>query len=497
MTPFRRPPEWEQPAGRHTELKDPVLTVRQISRLGFVPRRLTRIDHALVFSTASGTYTVSLPPLRPTRAEIISRRYTAVYEVDMGVHPVSMEMLLPSSNDALEFEAVVELTWQVGDPATFVRSGHRDVPRLLLDELEQATRSVVRRFAVTNSADAEAEVLRTLRLQGPLGTCAGLLVAWTMRLHRDRDNIGHQRRMQAIDHAATERIHSEQRAMTYDAEVDRRTRQLDALQAERSLEYGRQQQAMLLQTQAWRTELRNAELSKIDFYQRQLEQGGVRAWAVHLAEHPEDSRLVVQSLREDQMSMIRAKADMVAQLLSGDSTEDYELESPKELALRALHDILNQQLPGDDSGRGAPVPRLPVAEWPPGGTENPADPGSRHLGSELSAQLGAPPIESEPPTRTSSQPRPYPSDPYTPEPYAREPQTSADDVFGAAPRGTRVPNPQQPIQTPLPDVFSERHTTPRRTEEGTGPRHSPAAPPRPLRSPDAPLDDASKPESFR
>ncbi|MEV0021159.1 hypothetical protein AB0H45_02850 [Streptomyces atroolivaceus] len=363
MNQFRRPPEWDQHADRHTVLSDPVLTVRQLPRFGFVPRRHTRIDNALVFSTRTGEYAAWLPPLRPNRTEIIRSRYTSMYEVDMGVHPVRTRLALPSSNDALEFEAGVELTWQVGDPAAFVRTGHRDVPHLLLSELEQAARPVTRCFHITNSADAEEKVLRAVRVSGALGTAAGLLVTWTLRLHRDAENVGHQHRLQAIEHAATEQILSEQRGAEHDSEAARRALHQDALQAERAMAQGEQQQKVLLQQQRWLAELRQAELEKIDFYQRQLEQGGVRAWALHLSEHPEDSRLVMNSLREDQVNMIRAKVDMVAKLLSGDGTEGYELEGPKELALRALSDILNQQLPGAEQGPA--VPRLPVTTWPP------------------------------------------------------------------------------------------------------------------------------------
>lgn len=423
MTGFHRPPDWEQPAGRHTTLKDPVLTVRQIPRFGFAPRKLTRIDHALVFSTPSGAYVTSLPPVRPTRTEIIGKRYTAVYEVDMGVHPVAMTLRLPSSNDALQFEGTVEVNWQVADPAVFVASGHRDVPRLLLGELEQEARSVARRFAVAGSAEAEAEVLRVVHARGLLGARAGLLVAWTMRLHRDQDNIDHQRRMQAIDHAAKERIHHERRDTDCDVEMDLRERRRDGLRYDRALAYGEQQQSLLLQQQKWRTELRESELAKIDFYQAQLEQGGVRAWALHLAEHPEDSRLVVQNLRQDQVSMIRAKADMVAKLLDGDNAEGYELAAPKKLALRAMHDILNQQLPTDDTGRGAPVPRLPVTPWPPGTSEALPEPALGPPGGEQSGPAA-------PPQSTS--------DPYTPGSY----ESAGDGSGTGSPFGSRVPDPR-------------------------------------------------------
>ncbi|MGW1226545.1 hypothetical protein [Streptomyces sp. NPDC002530] len=407
MSAFHLAPDWEQPAGRHTALLDPVLTVRQISRWGFVPRRFTRIDHALVFATPSGSYVPSLPPIRPSRREIIARRWTAVYEVDMGVHPVAVSLRLPSDNDALHFEGDVELSWRVGDPAVFVASGHRDVPRLLLSELEQAARPVTRRFAVTASAGAEAEVLRTVGVEGRLGARAGLVVTWTMRLHQDQDNREHQRRLQAIDHAARERILGERRAMDCDVEATLRAKQHDALQADRQLVYGERQQALLLQQQKWRAELREADLAKIDFYHAQLEQGGVRAWALHLAEHPEDSRLVMQSLREDQLGMIRAKADMVSQLLNEDGAEGYELAAPKKLALRAMHDILNQQLPADETGRGAPAPRLPVTEWPPSGGGAPPMPRPGVSDGEA------------PPQGPTVPPLPRP---YTPEAYESAPQ---------------------------------------------------------------------------
>ncbi|MEY6568178.1 hypothetical protein AB8B12_25250, partial [Streptomyces sp. PGLac3x] len=67
MPDHRRPPEWQQNADRHTELRDPVLTVRQISRFEFNRKALTRIDHALVFTTppAGPEGNHAPPPPRP------------------------------------------------------------------------------------------------------------------------------------------------------------------------------------------------------------------------------------------------------------------------------------------------------------------------------------------------------------------------------------------------------------------------------------------------
>ncbi|MFI2204098.1 hypothetical protein ACH47Z_25605 [Streptomyces sp. NPDC020192] len=389
--PSFRQPEWQQPADRHTQLVDPVLTVRQLSRFEFNFRSLVRIDHALVFSTPKGSYEAYLPPHRPTRAEITAKRYSAVYEVDMGVHPHTTTLTLPSDNDAFEFTAEVDLSWQVLDPARFVASGHRDVPALVHGELQQAARPVTRRFPVAQSASAEQELLRAVTVLGPLGATAGLQVTWTLRLRRDQADIEHQQRLRAIDHSATEQAFAAQRGMEVDVEMDRRLRQQDALQIERAVTYGAQQHELLLQQQRQQhelalqqgrqeAELQQIEAQKIAFYQYHLQQGGVHTWALHLAQHPEDSHLVMSSMREDQLRMIQAQMDLVKQLLSGDTAETYELEGPKQLALRTVSDILNQRLPGvpqnppllpEGSGHG-PQPEVTAA--PPATPPMPASP---------------------------------------------------------------------------------------------------------------------------
>ncbi|WP_327718804.1 hypothetical protein OG381_27830 [Streptomyces sp. NBC_00490] len=518
--PTFRQPEWQQNADRHTELIDPVLTVRQLSRFEFNLKSYVRIDHALVFATAKGGYEAYLPPRRPTRGEIATNRYTAVYEVDMGVHPHTAELPLPSDNDAFEFTAQVDLSWQVLDPARFVASGHRDVPGLLLGELQQAARPVTRRFAIADSAAAEREMLDAMSLLGPLGAPAGLQVTWTVRLRRDQENIDHQRRLQAIDHSAEEQIRVAQRGIDIDVEADRRGRRHDALQLDRAMAYGGRQQELLLQQQRWQheqallqgrqmLELQQIEAEKIAFYQWHLQQGGVHAWALHLAQHPEDSRLVMQSMRDDQLRMIQAQMDLVKQLLSSEAAENWELEGPKQLALRTVHDILNQRMPGvaqqelpegdgypgtPETGPGmpgtvegqvvpgqpypgpgsvqgqpyagtaaepgtpsattgpvpapAPGPMTPTVPFPPG-------PPSPYPGSPMPAPTPPPGAPYSPPSPYGTQGTPawQPPTPHGPPPGAHTPYPGAPTPYPSpqpSPPATPGPPPWQPPQAPAP-----------------------------------------------
>ncbi|MFD3834874.1 hypothetical protein ACFWWC_01240 [Streptomyces sp. NPDC058642] len=452
--PTFRQPEWQQNADRHTELIDPVLTVRQLSRFEFNLKSYVRIDHALVFATAKGGYEAYLPPRRPTRGEIATNRYTAVYEVDMGVHPHTAELPLPSDNDAFEFTAQVDLSWQVLDPARFVACGHRDVPGLLLGELQQAARPVTRRFAIADSAAAEREMLDAMSLLGPLGAPAGLQVTWTVRLRRDQENIDHQRRLQAIDHSAEEQIRVAQRGTDIDVEADRRGRRHDALQLDRAMAYGVQQQELLLQQQRWQheqallqgrqmLELQQIEAEKIAFYQWHLQQGGVHAWALHLAQHPEDSRLVMQSMRDDQLRMIQAQMDLVKQLLSSEAAENWELEGPKQLALRTVHDILNQRMPGvpqQELPEGDGYPATPGAgPGMPGAVEGQVVPGQPYPGT--AAEPGAPSGTAGPIPAPAPGPMaatvPFPPGPASPYP-------------GSPPTPAPIPPPVAPYSPPGP-----------------------------------------------
>ncbi|MFD5621106.1 hypothetical protein [Streptomyces yangpuensis] len=323
-SPTHRHTDWDQRADRHTLLKDPVVTVRQMGRLGLPGGPPTRIDHALVYTTREGSFEVFLPPVRPRR---IPRRYTAVYEVDMGVHSVRTHIRLPSADDAHEFDVDVELEWQVIDPARFVRSGHRDVPRLLLGELEHAARSVSRRFPMDASAAAEAEVLAVVHEGKPLGEDTGLRALWRVRLRRDEHNIAHTRRLQAIEHATAEEVLTQQGGARADLEKARRV-------------HAQHRQSL---------ELQEYEALRIEFYREYLTRGGIDAWAMHLSQQPQDSAKALNSLREDQSERLRAQMHLIKEMLTKAGTEPFELEGPRRLAIEAFNAVFGQHVPGDQA----------------------------------------------------------------------------------------------------------------------------------------------------
>ncbi|WAC96672.1 hypothetical protein [Streptomyces sp. NA13] len=491
MPDHHRPPEWQQNADRHTELRDPVLTVRQISRFEFNRKALTRIDHALVFTTPRGGHEVYLPPRRPSRSEVAARRYTSVYEVDMGIHPWREELALPSDNDAFEFGAEVDFSWQVVDPVRYVAGGHRDVPALLIGELQQAARPVTRCFPVSASAEAERELLRAMAGLGPLGATAGLQVTWTLRVRRDEGDIAHQRRLREIDQNVAEQIRADQGGMQADLVRHQRDLQQDALQISRSLEYGGQAQQLALQQQRWQheqallagrqqLELQRVNAEKVAFYQWHLEQGGIHALALHLAEHPGDTQLVMENMRQDQLALMQSQLHLVEQVLKGDHAEAYELDEPKKLALRTMTEIFNQRLPG--------VPHEPPVIGPPP-PQTPPYPGQTVPGQTVpeTAQIPeqeapAAPAPPTPPPAGNPYTSPPPAGPYAPpHPYAPPPPPwQAPPGYGTVPTapGPAQPPPAPPAAPPAPPQPgpqpTEARPSPDTPPEDTDPAPTPA-----------------------
>ncbi|MFJ2957129.1 PE-PGRS family protein [Streptomyces sp. NPDC087270] len=366
MADFRRPPDWDQGADRHSDLSDPVLVVRQLARFEY--RKLySRIDNALVFTTGKGGYDVFMPPHRPTRSEMATKRYSAVYEVDVGIHRCASSLRLPSDNDAFHFTAELELSWQVVRPDLFVASGERHVPTLLERRFEELARPHTRALPIDRSSAAEQAVRRAVETAGPLGGDAGLRVDWMLRLHVDDDALAHQRELRQTRYADEKLSASHALAMRE-----------DRLQAERTTAQAEQEHELAMLKGRGEIERQSLEAEKIEFYQYYLQQEGVRSWAFHLAQHPEDSRLVMESLRQDQLALIQSQVNVALDVLKSAGLEEYQREDMNKHAAQIIEEVLTRNLPGATK---APPPMPGVLPWtrphdapPPSGPHGSSEP---------------------------------------------------------------------------------------------------------------------------
>ncbi|MFC1433025.1 PE-PGRS family protein [Streptacidiphilus sp. N1-3] len=323
MPDFRQIPEWSQSARRNSAIVDPVAVVRQVSRIDHLTRRPTaNADRALVFSDGSGKLDAFLPPLRPGRAELTARGYRTVYEVDMGIHHLELVHSLPSQGDAFSFQAEIDVTWQVSSPALVVSSGIRDVPAMISPRIQSLMRAASRKFSVEDSADAESAVQESLYSR-PIAEDVGLRITCTARLDLDAAAREHQSRLRGIK---------------YDMQAA--TPEFEYLQLR-----AQQEQALLAQ--------------KADFYRYYLERGGIQQWALQVAQHPDDMRHALESLRQDEQIQVQNQMHLIENMIENGTFEDFQLEEPAKEALRQLKHILAPASAPPRPSDPPPKPQLP------------------------------------------------------------------------------------------------------------------------------------------
>lgn len=84
---------------------------------------------------------------QPTTGELLWGGYRTLFEIDLSLRRLGLEITLPSAGDAFVFRTMVDVQWRVTDPKRVVMAGVTDIRDvmvpLLLDGLRQATRSLL------------------------------------------------------------------------------------------------------------------------------------------------------------------------------------------------------------------------------------------------------------------------------------------------------------------------------------------------------------------
>lgn len=132
----------------------PIVGVHHFGRFRILHRRTpVRPWVAQVYVLGNGRIVGFRRDEQPTTGELLWGGYRALFEVDLSLQRLRLEITLPSAGDTFVFRTTVDVQWRVTDPTLIVQSGITDIrtvmePRLL-DGLRQATRSLL-------AADVEA-----------------------------------------------------------------------------------------------------------------------------------------------------------------------------------------------------------------------------------------------------------------------------------------------------------------------------------------------------
>lgn len=169
-------------------------------------------------------------------------------------------------------------------------SGERDAPTRLTRELHQLARPVSRGFSIEGSPRAERAAQETLT-----GGAGG-------RRLRCGHRPGRPRVLRLLLHYEAIAHRRKQRRLRYETDLLDPAHEFRLRQArqQHELEVLRQQQDQIPAS------------AKINFCRYRFQHGGVEAWALHLAQHLEDTRLVFSDIRKDQLSPIEDKLELIA-----------------------------------------------------------------------------------------------------------------------------------------------------------------------------------------
>lgn len=126
----------------------PIVAEHHFGRFRVLHRRTAvRPWVARVFVLGNGRVVEFGRDKQPTTGELLWGGYRALFEVDLSLRRLGLEITLPSSGDTFVFRTMVDVQWRVTDPKCVVMAGVTDIRDvmvpLLLDGLRQATRSMM------------------------------------------------------------------------------------------------------------------------------------------------------------------------------------------------------------------------------------------------------------------------------------------------------------------------------------------------------------------
>lgn len=333
----RAPAEPEQtPARNHASEPtpspsfEPILTERFLRRrdaMSSRPRANARV--ALVVVRATGELHTYLPGRGPTVGEMFWGGSGTMYEVDMGRHETSLEIILPSKGDASAFHATADVKWRVKEPEQIVSDGVTDVRATLRPPMQQLLGDITRQYDARAVKEAE-EAARKLLDAEDIGLEYGLETKIFLRLRMDKP-------FAEIDQG----VEIEIRRQVLRVLQDRHTNEL--------LTY------------------------RVDMYRKFIAAGDVYQFALQLAHNPDHTPAVVQALQEAEREDRGAAADFAKHMIDSGAVPRWQMQDSVHEVLLWLKESTDRAI-GRRDGQVTdilPVEPPPIPPPRPGGKDLP------------------------------------------------------------------------------------------------------------------------------
>lgn len=282
---------------------DPILSSGTFQKLNpFASRPTVEPGVSLVVSSDKGDVLALMPGQRLTAGDIAWKKYTHYYKVDIGTHNLEFQTKVPCNKDAFNFEAKLQVVYQVDDPTLIVKNNTRDVLTILKPEIENRMRTISRRYNAEQSEEAEQEINKSLGKGVRIGGIFAKQIISNLELE------------------PTAREH------------------LRTLQNTKN-EIARKEAEHELQITISKHEFEIKKL-KMDFYAPLIKKGQWNLLALQLAEHPDDVAAIASMINQHQQAELDKQLKMLKIMLEEDVVEGFQVEEVGKRVLQRLVDSL-------------------------------------------------------------------------------------------------------------------------------------------------------------
>ncbi|HID29832.1 MAG TPA: hypothetical protein EYP19_07480 [Desulfobacterales bacterium] len=272
-----------------TDTYNPIIGKEEIPRLRlFHPRPTPEPGVALVLFREGQPLVTLWPGDRLTAGEVRWGNYKTIYKVDVTEHSFDFNCTLPCESDAFDFQAEVQVTCSVDNPAVIVERNITDTSAVLEPLIIRTMRGISRDYDVEESAAAEKAISRAVESE-PYNV--GLrLNRFVVKLSLEEEARAHIRRLRQIER---------------DKERERREAELGKLRDELEMERMKM---------------------KMDFYSPLIREGHWQLLALQLTNHPEDVVAVAQMLSQQRQAEMDHQLKALKIMLEEDALEGFQIE---------------------------------------------------------------------------------------------------------------------------------------------------------------------------
>ena len=286
---------------------NPIISKEKAPRLRlFQPRPTPEPGVALVLFREGGPLVTLWPGNRLTAGEVRWGNYKTIYKVDVTEHSFGFNCTLPCKSDAFDFQAEVQVTCSVDDPAIIVERNITDARAVLEPLITRTMRSISRNHDVEESAAAERAITEAVERET---YNVGLkLNRFVVKLSLEEDARAHIRKLRQIEH---------------EKEYERKEAELQKQRDELEIERIRM---------------------KMDFYTPLIEGGYWQLLALQLTKHPEDVATVAQMLSQQRQAEMDHQLKALKIMLEEDALEGFQIEEVGKRVLQRLVESFGPEL---------------------------------------------------------------------------------------------------------------------------------------------------------